>query len=183
MKIPPNLIWATDPTGAQCDASQRKTIGTEFGYAIEMVQAAQKYLQTGEYYQTFFAPSVRARPNFAKEAVAVYRRIEEMLDGTANFKVKITCHYTNDFCDRKDLATMNALHKTVKICERFFRSEKMAPTSERIAQIPPTILEAHHSLSTIIVHKMTHTKAAFLPPSDKSTFNGRDFIARDFTYG
>ncbi|KGO39835.1 Esterase, SGNH hydrolase-type [Penicillium expansum] len=183
VKIPPNLIWATDPTGAQCDASQRKIIGTEFGYAIETVQAAQKYLQTGEYYQTFFAPSVRARPNFAKEAVAVYRRIEEMLDGTANFKVKITCHYTNNFRDRKDLATMNALHKTVNICERFFRSEKMAPTSERIAQIPPTILEAHHSLSTIIVHEMTHTKAAFLPPSDKSTFNGRDFIARDFTYG
>lgn len=183
VKIPPNLIWATDPPEAQCDASQKKTIGTEFGYAIEMVQAAQKYLQTGQYYETFFAPSVRARPNFAKEAVAVYKRVEQMLDGTAGFKVKITCHYESNYCKRGDVATMNALHRTVNICEKFFVSEKMAPTSERIAQVPPTILEAHHSLSTVLVHEMTHTKAALAPLSGKSTFNGRDFVARDFAYG
>ncbi|KAJ5518742.1 Esterase SGNH hydrolase-type [Penicillium expansum] len=159
--------------GAQCDTSQRKKIGTEFGYAIEMVQAAQKYLQTGEYYQTFFAPSVRARPNFAKEAVAVYKRIEQMLDGTGKYQVQITCQYVNKFCKRGDLATMNALHRTVNICEKFFRSEKMAPT----------ILEAHHSLSTILVHEMSHTKHALAPLSGKSSWNGRDFIARDFAYG
>lgn len=179
----PKLTWGTDPTGAQCEATQKQAIEKEFGYAIEMVQAAQKYLQTGKYYETFFAESVRARPNFADEAVKVYKRVEEMLDGTSTFKVQITCEFGHSFCERGDLAFMNALRHTMNICGNFFTSTKMAPTSERIAQIPPTIYEAHHSISTIFVHEMTHTKFALSPLSGKSSMNGRDFIARDFAYG
>lgn len=68
---------------------------------------------------------------------------------------------------------MNAFTKTVNICEKFFSSTAMAPTSERIAQIPPTIKEAHHSLSTVLVHEMTHTKWALRPVSGAE-------IARDY---
>jgi hypothetical protein len=141
-----------------------------------MVQAAQKNLQTGEYYDTYFAKSVRDRPNFADESVKVYKEVEEMLDGTSLFGLQITCDFDHDFCKRGDLASMNAFSKTVNICPGIFSSTKMAPTSERIAQIPPTILEAHHSLSTVIVHEMTHTKRALAPVSGA-------IIARDYAYG
>ncbi|CAG7936279.1 unnamed protein product [Penicillium salamii] len=54
LKIP-ELTWGTDKNGDQCAPDRRKIIEREFAYAIEMAQAAQKNLQTGEYYNTFFA--------------------------------------------------------------------------------------------------------------------------------
>ncbi|CAG8112343.1 unnamed protein product [Penicillium nalgiovense] len=171
--INPILTWGG--TGkAVCDAVQRPEILKEFRFAILMATKAQENVQSWGYYDIFFSQGVRDRKGFAQMASDVYKTIVSMLDGSSTFGLQITCNNDADPCKQKnpDLAYMNAGKKTMNICDGFF---KMEATSNRYIHPPKSIIDAHHTKATILVHEMSHSKFAMGPTDQHQT--------KDYAYG
>ncbi|KAH2979057.1 hypothetical protein KXW58_004186 [Aspergillus fumigatus] len=146
-------------------------------FAILMAQTAQENLQSYGFYDTFFSPDVRNQQDFAEKASKVYETVVSMLDGSAEkFELKITCNNGADVCqDDTTVASMNAYHKTVTICDKFFTDSKIAATADKYAHPPASIIDAHHTRAAVLVHEMTHTKFAMDAVGPYKT--------RDYAYG
>ncbi|KAF4269299.1 hypothetical protein CNMCM8812_001541 [Aspergillus fumigatus] len=174
--INPTLRWVGEGASA-CDATKRSIILLEFRFAILMAQTAQENLQSYGFYDTFFSPDVRNQQDFAEKASKVYETVVSMLDGSAEkFELKITCNNGADVCqDDTTVASMNAYHKTVTICDKFFTDSKIAATADKYAHPPASIIDAHHTRAAVLVHEMTHTKFAMDAVGPYKT--------RDYAYG
>ncbi|GFF57063.1 mutanase [Aspergillus udagawae] len=174
--INPTLRWVGEGASA-CDATKRSIILLEFRFAILMAQTAQENLQSYGFYDTFFSPDVRNQQDFAQKASKVYETVVSMLDGSAeNFELKITCNNGADVCQESTtVASMNAHHKTVTICDKFFTDPRMTATADKYAHPPASIIDAHHTRAAVLVHEMTHTKFAMHAVGPYKT--------RDYAYG
>ncbi|CAG8901464.1 unnamed protein product [Penicillium egyptiacum] len=171
----PKLTWGGTGNSV-CSASQKPLILTEYRGALQLAAAAENNPTGYGYYQDFFSPGVRNKPDFLQGVSHVYNRIGFMLDGTAaGFQYVITCDDTTENCKRGDLAYMNAGKKVMNICSGFFNNPDITPTGQKMTNRPADIREAHHVRGAILLHEMTHSKYAM------SAFGGAK--AWDYAYG
>ncbi|GFF25735.1 glucan endo-1,3-alpha-glucosidase agn1 [Aspergillus udagawae] len=180
--IKPILRWGGQGA-AICGDTQKMMILLEFRFAILMAQTAQDNLQSYGFYDTFFSQGVRNRQGFAQQASGVYQRVASMLDGSSgnsgpSYELKITCDFNADPCKKAqnpDIAHMNPGKFTVNICPRFFSDPGITATTDKYAHPPASIIDAHHTRASVLLHEMTHSKYAMKTTSGLKT--------QDYAYG
>jgi hypothetical protein len=157
-----NVIWQ-DP---RCDA-HRALIEEELQLASDMALAASKDVEKGSYYENMFGPTSRQRTEFKGEVKQTFEQIAKMVTGDdPTNPLEITCDPQSRFCKQKTyMAHMSDSKRIMNFCDQFFATGseiKGTNAREKDDCQSMTLREAHRSKASVLVHEMTHTRAAML---------------------
>ncbi|KAF3920067.1 hypothetical protein AA313_de0200233 [Arthrobotrys entomopaga] len=162
---------------ASCSNDQKDMIRSEAAFAYNMAVAAQSNLQHGDYYNHFFAQSLRNNAQFALDTAETFRLIADILTGkSSEFQFLVTCDNTSPSCRiRGDYASMNDNTFIMNFCARFFKSTAIFKGTQELLDSCGTIdlRAAQRSRSAVIIHECTHTTYAMRGNAP----------SRDYAYG
>ncbi|KAJ5884631.1 mutanase [Penicillium taxi] len=165
---PVSVIWSTEE-GKTCSTAQKSLALTELAYAVDVATATAADLQSGIYYETFFASSVRNEANFASDTAETFTRIAKMLAGSASdYQVTYSCNDNTKFCEMSNYkAHMSDRKRTLNFCTAFFAANPstndIMSTQSRLSDCDSINLrQAHRSRAVVLLHEMTHTSYAML---------------------
>lgn len=147
-----------------CDQSKQSLLQDEMQYAVEMAQAAEANVQSGVYYDTFFAESLRQNPQFASDAAESFKKIGLMASGTnKEYEFQVTCDNKSRGCAKLGwIAHMNDNSKIMNFCNKFFNFPQISNTKNLLDTCNMDLRSAQRTRSAIIVHECTHTSYAML---------------------
>lgn len=172
--FPDNSCMGRSPGQGDGQGDDRMTIlRRELQYTADMAQEAANNLLAGDYYNRFFAESLRLDDDFALNTAAAYQNIANMLAGIG-FRVDVTCNEQSSYClERGWHAHMNdnseAKIGTINICSTYWSRPEFQNTDTildacqaRAPNVPkiPDLREAQRSRSAVLLHEMTHTNAS-----------------------
>ncbi|KAH7380166.1 SGNH hydrolase-type esterase domain-containing protein [Pyrenochaeta sp. MPI-SDFR-AT-0127] len=130
-----------------------------------MAIAASKDVEKGNYYQNFFAASLRSQPTFKDEIAESFTKISNMASGTnQEYIFEVTCKPSKFCSDPSYYAHMGDDRQTMNFCDSFFApTGEIKGTNDRTQDCQSmTLKEAHRSKAAVLVHEMTHTRYAML---------------------
>ncbi|KAH4220839.1 hypothetical protein HBI25_051500 [Parastagonospora nodorum] len=131
-----------------------------------MATAANKDIEKGDYFENFFAKSLRDSPTFKDDTSQVFKKITQMISGTnEEYIFVVTCDDKTKFCQNPSYyAHMGDEKKTMNFCNQFFTKDgEIKPTNDREKDCKSlTLREAHRSKAAVLVHELTHTRYAML---------------------
>jgi hypothetical protein len=157
-----NVVWQD----SRCDV-HRAVIEEELQLASDMALAASKDVEKGKYYENMFGPTSRQSPTFADEVKQTFEQIAKMVTGDdpAN-RLEVTCDPNSRFCKQSSfMAHMSDAKMIMNFCNQFFATSseiKGTNSREKDDCQSMTLREAHRSKAAVLVHELTHTRAAML---------------------